>query len=39
LIAVDSNILVHAHRSESKGHDAARTCIANLGLLHGVKEL
>ena len=30
MIAVDTNILVHAHRSESKGHEAARTCIANL---------
>lgn len=30
MIAVDSNILIHAHRSESKWHDAARTCIANL---------
>jgi len=25
LIAVDSNILVHAHRSESKWHEVART--------------
>jgi toxin-antitoxin system PIN domain toxin len=30
LIAVDTNILVHAHRSESKGHEPARTCILNL---------
>ena len=30
MIAVDSNILVHAHRSESKWHPAARTRIATL---------
>jgi uncharacterized protein len=30
LIAVDTNILVHAHRSESKGHEPARACIASL---------
>lgn len=30
MIAVDTNILVHAHRSESKGHEPARACIASL---------
>lgn len=30
MIAVDTNILVHAHRSELKGHEAARARIAAL---------
>lgn len=30
MIALDTNVLVHAHRAESKGHQAARTGIANL---------
>ena len=30
MIAVDSNILVHAHRSDSEAHEAARISIANL---------
>ncbi len=30
MIAIDSNILIHAHRSESTWHEAARTRIAAL---------
>ena len=30
MIAVDTNILVYAHREDSSFHDAADTCIAQL---------
>jgi toxin-antitoxin system PIN domain toxin len=30
LIAVDSNILIHAHRTESEWHGPASACVANL---------
>jgi uncharacterized protein len=30
LIAVDTNVLIHAHRSESKWHEAARDRVATL---------
>jgi uncharacterized protein len=35
LIAVDSNILIHAHRSESEWHGAARACVTNLASSDG----
>ena len=31
MIAVDTNILVHAHREESPWHEAAIACLAGLG--------
>lgn len=30
MIAVDTNVLVHAHRAESEWHAAARACVAKL---------
>ena len=33
MIAVDTNILVYAHRADSKWHDRAKDCIS--GLFHG----
>jgi uncharacterized protein len=35
LIAVDSNILIHAHRSESEWYGAARACVTNLASSDG----
>ena len=35
MIAVDSNILIYAHRSESEWHAPARACITNLACSDG----
>ena len=39
MIAVDSNLLVYAHREDSTWHEAAYARIATMCQQHGVSEL